>query len=383
MADNIVSITTTASTNEIDSTGKVLAGIIFILTIVLSILGLIAFWPDKLPKTDTCAIYQYKLFSICLIDSTNSCEKCDQQMHLSSKDSSLVIKTTQALLKTDSNVKILGPIDSTRISDSLFHLRESKNPTKYVCGDTIKLHSILLILVAISGFLGSLIHIASSFTNFVGAEKFKKSWYLWYFVKPFTGSALALILYFVFRAGLLNFNDVSNINIYGVITLAALAGLFTDKATLKLEEVFSVIFKPADTRPNKLNEEELKIKIAGIAPDNLSVDIENELTLAGENLNKRKLVIKIDGEQIENANVETDKISFKYKIPSNSNKTSFTLAVFDEQGKEIYSTTLTKNSTSTVTNKDENKSEMTGQSDLNQPPSVDKNSDDNNSSKSE
>lgn len=55
----------------------------------------------------------------------------------------------------------------------------------------------LLILVAFGGFLGNMIYIAASFT----------------------------------------------INIYGLMTLSLLAGLFTDRTTLKLKEVFDVLLK--------------------------------------------------------------------------------------------------------------------------------------------
>jgi hypothetical protein len=98
-----------------------------------------------------------------------------------------------------------------------------------------------------------MIYIATSFTTFVGAGKFKKSWILWYCVKPFTAAALALGMYFVFRGGFLNMSDDStNINLYGVMTLSILTGLFTDRATLKLKEVFDVLLKPSEERPNKL-----------------------------------------------------------------------------------------------------------------------------------
>jgi hypothetical protein len=199
---------------------------------------------------------------------------------------------------------------------------------------TIHLNTVLLILVSIAGFLGSMIHIASSFTNFVGTGKFKRSWVLWYIVKPFTGSALAIVVYVVFRGGFFSFNDPANINIYGMVTLAFFAGLFADDATLKLKEVFEVIFKPRDTRPDKLENGSFAIK--AITPDKLLPDRENVIMVSGEGLNKKKLVIKINGEAVTNSVVKADTIVITYKIPdTQKDKKEFKLVISDEQGKEL------------------------------------------------
>ena len=61
----------------------------------------------------------------------------------------------------------------------------------------------LIALVVIVGALGSFIHSATSFADYVGNRKFVESWTWWYLLRPFVGSALALALYFVVRAGLL------------------------------------------------------------------------------------------------------------------------------------------------------------------------------------
>lgn len=197
--------------SEITATGKWWAGIIMILLTAACCFFIIAFWPDKLPspKDNIKPLYVNKLFHV-------------QLAGIPSPDSSV---------KAD-----LAKIPSADLYPGLIHL-----------------NTILLLLVATAGFLGNMIYIATSFTTFVGAGKFKKSWLLWYCVKPFTAAALAIGMYFVFRGGFLNMSDDStNINLYGVMTLSVLTGLFTDRATLKLKEVFDVLLKPAQDRPNKL-----------------------------------------------------------------------------------------------------------------------------------
>lgn len=117
----------------------------------------------------------------------------------------------------------------------------------------------IIVLVILSGLLGSLVHTMNSFSSFVGAKKFEKSWIWWYVLRPFVGMSIALIFYLVFRGGLFAGNTVAqNLNIYGILTLAALTGLFSDRATLKLEEVFENLFRPQDKRNGKLNKDEKK-----------------------------------------------------------------------------------------------------------------------------
>lgn len=111
----------------------------------------------------------------------------------------------------------------------------------------------IIILVLLSGFLGSYVHVASSFTNFVGNKKFEISWTWWYLLRPFIGMCLGLIFYLVFRGGMFAGNSLAeDLNLYGILTLSALSGLFSDRATLKLEEIYDSLFKPNDNREDKL-----------------------------------------------------------------------------------------------------------------------------------
>lgn len=114
----------------------------------------------------------------------------------------------------------------------------------------------IIALVILSGLLGSFIHTANSFSAYVGARQFERSWIWWYLLRPFVGMSIALIFYLVFRGGLFSGNTTAqDLNIYGILTLAALTGLFSDRATLKLEEVFDNLFRPQDHRDGKLDKE--------------------------------------------------------------------------------------------------------------------------------
>ena len=101
-----------------------------------------------------------------------------------------------------------------------------------------------LALVVVTGALGSYIHLATSFADYLGNRQFVTSWKWWYVLRPFIGSALALSVYFAARGGLISGGaGAGDLSPYGVAGLAALTGLFSKQATDKLREVFETLFK--------------------------------------------------------------------------------------------------------------------------------------------
>jgi hypothetical protein len=110
----------------------------------------------------------------------------------------------------------------------------------------------LLLLALCAGALGSFVHTATSFADFVGNQQLVKSWLWWYLLRPFIGSCLAVTLYFAIRAGLMPAQGASGLNAFGVVTLSALAGMFAKQATDKLREIFENLFK--STPPPRADE---------------------------------------------------------------------------------------------------------------------------------
>jgi hypothetical protein len=106
----------------------------------------------------------------------------------------------------------------------------------------------LLCLVLLAGALGSFLHMAQSFSDFTGNRTLKSSWVWWYCFLPFVGSGLALILYASLRGGLITAATTptvktADLNPYGLVAAAALAGMFSKAATKKLGEVFDTVFQ--------------------------------------------------------------------------------------------------------------------------------------------
>jgi hypothetical protein len=112
----------------------------------------------------------------------------------------------------------------------------------------------LLLMVLFAGALGSLVHAVKSLADFIGNRTAITSWTWWYVTRPFLGSALAFIVYAVLRGGFLTGTpaDVRVVNPFGAMAVAALVGMFADKAAQKLAELFDTLFKADDKRGGKL-----------------------------------------------------------------------------------------------------------------------------------
>jgi hypothetical protein len=101
-----------------------------------------------------------------------------------------------------------------------------------------------LLIAAVSGAIGSYIHLATSFADFVGNNKLKPSWELWYVLRPFIGATLAIVVYFVLRAGLISDSaSAGQLSAYGVAAISGMCGLFSKQATDKLQAIFEEAFR--------------------------------------------------------------------------------------------------------------------------------------------
>lgn len=112
----------------------------------------------------------------------------------------------------------------------------------------------LLVLVMLGGALGSLLHALRSLGWYVGNRELVRSWALRYLVLGFTGAALAFVFYVVIRGGFFSPNTpVEATSPFGFVAFAALVGLFSEQAILKLKQVAETLLaKPGpgeDARP--------------------------------------------------------------------------------------------------------------------------------------
>jgi len=113
----------------------------------------------------------------------------------------------------------------------------------------------LILIAALTGTLGSLIHSMTSFATYVGNKQFVTSWIWWFVLRPFIGMSLALIFYFVVRGGFFAMTaETKALSPFGIAGLSGLVGMFSKQAIDKLREVFETLFKTTedDKRKDKL-----------------------------------------------------------------------------------------------------------------------------------
>lgn len=114
----------------------------------------------------------------------------------------------------------------------------------------VSLEARYLLIVMVAAALGSYVHLATSFADYVGARKLVWSWGWWYVLRPFIGMALGVIVYFALRAGLLvPSSGAEALNPYGVAAITGMAGMFSKQATDKLREVFENVFGTQNAPP--------------------------------------------------------------------------------------------------------------------------------------
>lgn len=327
--------------NEIGRLGKRLAGLTLVLVTVAAMLAVIALWPDKLPPANQGAStqYYYKLFAVTYAGQGGV-----------SPDSAVITVRKSALIKDsaklnkDSVVQDVAPAIDSMIAEQVAAPDSVQKDTakttvpvvakikiaKPLSKCVIDLNTLILLLVALAGFLGNMIHISASFTNFVGAGKFKRSWVLWYFVKPFTAAALAVGVYIIFRAGFLNAGEaVASVNLYGVVALAILAGLYTDMATQKLKEVFAVVFQSSTTRPDPLSYP--PVKISDALPNPLPLNTPTQMVVTGEGFANRKFTVKINDVEINDVVIKPNALLFNYEATSDNPE----MVLYDEKSVEV------------------------------------------------
>lgn len=270
---------------ELDKNEKLFAGILLILFLLLPIIIIIAHWPSESPPAAN-ATYKYCWF----------------------------------------DVRLQKPVTTVN--------QVNGKPVTTVTQPTGGIHwnTLVLILVAAAGFLGNMVHISLSLTAYVGSGAFKRSWILWYLIKPFSAAGLALFLYFGLNSG----SAAAPLNLMSIMAAATLAGLFTDIATQKLKDIFEAIFKPTNNLPDRLNTgKTMKIDLANIQPPKITPSTLNKVTIPGTNLDPGKVIIKINDVDILKPTITPTLISFDYQAAAAPATGKYDLVVSDKTGGEL------------------------------------------------
>lgn len=127
------------------------------------------------------------------------------------------------------------------------------------------------------GAIGSYIHVAASFSDYVGNRRLVTSWIWWFVLRTPIGIFLAVVFYVTIRAGFLtgNAGDDSTgvVNPFGIAAMSAMAGMFSKQAADKLNEVFTTLFRTTtdQKRGDKLAPPAPKIESAVATPSTVTI----------------------------------------------------------------------------------------------------------------
>jgi hypothetical protein len=120
---------------------------------------------------------------------------------------------------------------------------------------------LLLIIVSTAGALGSMVAALRSLYWYIGNRELVRSWIPMYILRPLVGATLALVFYLVIRGGFFSPGaTIQDTSPFGFAALAALVGMFSEQAVLKLKEVAETLLtRPepgADPKPQQRKEGE-------------------------------------------------------------------------------------------------------------------------------
>jgi hypothetical protein len=155
----------------------------------------------------------------------------------------------------------------------------------------------MILLVVFASALGSYVHAATSFGDYVGNRELRRSWTWWYLLRFWIGIAIALLFYFALRGGFLVADgSSSDLNPYGIAALAGMTGLFSKQATDKLNEVFVTLFRVApgsgdDARANSIVSDR-QPRVTSLNPQDVpsGVTETQTVTLRGEGFGQESIV---------------------------------------------------------------------------------------------
>lgn len=119
----------------------------------------------------------------------------------------------------------------------------------------------LILIVAMAGALGSLVHTLRSASWYIGNREFVRSWLAFYILLPFVGATLGLVFYLVIRGGFFSPQaTVQQTSPFGFAALSGLVGMFSEQAVRKLKQVFETLLAEAQKGKNRTSQNNAREK---------------------------------------------------------------------------------------------------------------------------
>jgi hypothetical protein len=118
-----------------------------------------------------------------------------------------------------------------------------ENASAATCGESVK-----MAIAVFAGAIGAAVYAIERFiVHAVKEGSFGRSYTAWYVLRPLQGSLLAVIFYLLLRGGLLALGTpvsgtATDLNHYGLASLCALVGMFSNDAMQRLRLTFQTLF---------------------------------------------------------------------------------------------------------------------------------------------
>jgi hypothetical protein len=160
-------------------------------------------------------------------------------------------------------------------------------------------------LMILAGALGAILHGLRSFAWYVGNRELVWSWIPTYLGLPFVGGATSTVFYLIIRGGLMT-GAPENDDVFGLMAIGTLTGLFSQQALEKLKKISEGIFTTTptgkDSRPEKSG-----FEVEKIVP---TEGKENQLvTILGSGFVKEKVRVRFDDKPAEVVKAENQAIT--------------------------------------------------------------------------
>jgi hypothetical protein len=104
----------------------------------------------------------------------------------------------------------------------------------------------LFLAVLSAGMIGGAVYSLRAHTVHIALGNYLASWWQWNVTRPFLSGALAILFFFLVRAGFVENGQASALRPEGFIAIGGLVGLFTDQAWAKIRQIANATFAEAD-----------------------------------------------------------------------------------------------------------------------------------------
>jgi len=177
-------------------------------------------------------------------------EEADNWAHsvaLRNQENRPVITKSQETVQPDPGSSSTPDTDENEPASPVpYETRQPGNPNKKSPEEQleeVRQGNALFLAVLAAGIIGGSVYSLRAHTKHVAQGDYDPKWWQWNIARPFLSGALAVLFFFLVRAGFVQDGNTEALKPEGFIAIAALVGLFTDEAWAKIQSIAQAMFK--------------------------------------------------------------------------------------------------------------------------------------------